>query len=138
MASIYPVIGAADIERSAGFYRRLLGLQDTFVSDWYISLASADGRQQIALVERGHETIPDGFRSAPQGVIVTVEVDDVDAVHARAAAAGSRIALPLRDEDWGQRHFIVVDPDGLLVDVITVIAPSGEYAAGYTDLARLT
>ncbi|WP_261376298.1 hypothetical protein [Isoptericola variabilis] len=39
--------------------------------------------------------------------------------------------MALRDEDFGQRHFIVAAPDGVLVDVITPVAPSAEYAAGY-------
>ncbi len=50
-----------------------------------------------------------------------MEVDDVDAVHACAVSAGLPIVLGLRSEDFGQRHFMTVDPDGLLVDVITVI-----------------
>jgi uncharacterized glyoxalase superfamily protein PhnB len=31
---------------------------------------------------------------------------------------GLPVAQELRDEEFGQRHFIVVDPDGLLVDVV--------------------
>jgi hypothetical protein len=39
--------------------------------------------------------------------------------------------VPLRDEAWGQRHFITEDPDGVLVDVVTVIPPGEEFAALY-------
>lgn len=31
------------------------------------------------------------------------------------------IAQELRDEEFGQRHFMVVDPDGLLVDVVETL-----------------
>ena len=48
----------------------------------------------------------------------------------RAAAPGP-IALELRDEDFGQRHFIVSGPDGVLVDVITEIPPSAEFAEAF-------
>ena len=57
-----------------------------------------------------------------------VKVEDVDRVHAAAIAAELPIALSLRDEDFGQRHFMTTDPDGLLVDVITVIPYVGDLA----------
>ncbi len=34
---------------------------------------------------------------------ISVEVDNVDAVHARAVELGVEIAYPLRDEEWGVR-----------------------------------
>jgi hypothetical protein len=42
-------------------------------------------------------------------------------------------ALSLRYEEFGQRHFIVVDPDGNLIDVIQNIPPTDSFAAAYTD-----
>jgi hypothetical protein len=39
--------------------------------------------------------------------------------------------VSLRDEPWGQRHFITEDPDGVLVDVVTVIPPAPEFVAQY-------
>lgn len=41
--------------------------------------------------------------------------------------------LPLRTEAFGQRHFIVAVLDGVLIDVITVVPPSEEYAAHYSS-----
>ncbi len=39
-------------------------------------------------------------------------VDDPDAHHARVAAAGFEILLPLRDESYGSREYTVRDPEG--------------------------
>ncbi|WP_425465240.1 hypothetical protein [Nonomuraea diastatica] len=54
-----------------------------------------------------------------------------------ADAEGERLVigagLELRSEDFGQRHFIVADPNGVLIDVITPIAPSAAYAGQYVD-----
>ncbi|MCY1289837.1 hypothetical protein D9M68_538510 [compost metagenome] len=41
-------------------------------------------------------------------------VTDVDAVHARAVAAGAVIVLALKDEDYGGRGFTCRDPEGHL------------------------
>jgi hypothetical protein len=38
---------------------------------------------------------------------VSIEVDDVDDVYARAVAASAEITYPLTDEDWGLRRFFV-------------------------------
>ena len=46
-------------------------------------------------------------------------VADADAVHARAVAAGARIALPLQDEDYGGRGFSCFDLEGHLWSVGT-------------------
>lgn len=41
-----------------------------------------------------------------------VHVDDVDAVHRRALAAGLRPSTTPADAPWGERYFHVSDPDG--------------------------
>jgi PhnB protein len=52
---------------------------------------------------------------APQGpspVTIFVYVDNVDAVTARAAAAGAQVMQQPRDEFWGDRCSILIDPQG--------------------------
>ncbi|MBX3442365.1 MAG: VOC family protein [Planctomyces sp.] len=41
-----------------------------------------------------------------------VVVDDVDAHHDRALAAGAEIVLPLRNQDYGGRDYTCRDPEG--------------------------
>ena len=48
---------------------------------------------------------------------ISVEVDDVDAVHAEAVERGFEIAYPLRDEEWGVRRFMLREPSGTIVNV---------------------
>jgi catechol 2,3-dioxygenase-like lactoylglutathione lyase family enzyme len=68
-------------------------------------------------VEAGHETVPIEAGARPRGLLVSFEVDDVDAVAAVAHELGCRFVLePVRE--LGQRHFMVADPDGAVVDVI--------------------
>lgn len=135
IASLYPVLMTDDVPRLHAFYRRLLGLGDTFASDWYVSLAAGGdpgSPVQLAIVDRTHESVPDAHRRAgARGMLVTVEVADVDAVHARAQEDDLAFHVPLRDEAWGQRHFVCEDPDGALVDVVQVIEVGAEYAADY-------
>ncbi|MEO7589484.1 MAG: hypothetical protein ABIS84_15805 [Arachnia sp.] len=85
----------------------------------------------MAVLDRDHETIPEAYRGvAAAGILLNIEVEDVDAVHAQLVGAGLLKAVaPIRSEDFGQRHFIVAAPDGVLVDVISPIEPAGEFAA---------
>jgi catechol 2,3-dioxygenase-like lactoylglutathione lyase family enzyme len=39
-------------------------------------------------------------------------VSDVDAMHARAVAAGYRPNMAPSDASWGERYFHIADPDG--------------------------
>lgn len=132
VTSLYPVLTSRDVAAAAAFYREALGFETTYDSDWYVSLRL--GAFELAILAHDHPTIPEGYRAVPAGVIVNVEVDDVDAVHARLTGElGLEPALTLRDEDFGQRHFIVPAPDGVLLDVIQPIPPSSEYAAAYVE-----
>ena len=50
---------------------------------------------------------------------ISVGVDDVDAVHAKAVEQGYEIAYSLRDEEWGVRRFMVREPSGTVVNVVS-------------------
>ena len=66
--------------------------------------------------------MPAGFRTTARGLLLNVEVPDVDAEYERLVrGAGLPLELDLRTEEFGQRHFIVADPAGVLVDVITEV-----------------
>ncbi|RYE58421.1 MAG: glyoxalase, partial [Hyphomicrobiales bacterium] len=57
------------------------------------------------------------------------EVADAAAEARRFADLGIRIVHELRDEVFGQRHFIASDPNGILLDVITPIEPDADWLA---------
>ena len=85
----------------------------------------------LAVLDGNHETIPAAGRGKVSGLLLNFEVEDVDGVYAELRAAGLPILREIRDEDFGQRHFITADPNGVLIDVITPIPPSADYAALY-------
>ncbi|MEQ1702873.1 MAG: VOC family protein [Ilumatobacteraceae bacterium] len=56
------------------------------------------------------------------GVFISVETDDVAALHDRLVAAGVAVVRGLADQPWGHRNLAVVDPTGLEVVCYQVIA----------------
>ncbi|MFG1854300.1 VOC family protein [Actinomadura geliboluensis] len=136
LGGFYPVIATRDVAASRRFYVRHFGFEVTFEADWYVSLRRPDAPQyELALLDHAHPTIPDSHRTPLQGgLLLNFEVDDVDAEHRRlVGGAGLPELLSLRTEEFGQRHFIVAAPDGVMIDVITVVPATGEYAQQYVQ-----
>ena len=128
--SLYPLIQVADVEATARFYEQHLGFTRIFSADWYVQLrATADHPFEIALIVHDHDTIPEAGRGPTRAMLLSFYVEDAAAEHDRLAAAGVPITQSLRDEPFGQRHFIAADPNGILLDVITPIEPDPAWLA---------
>jgi catechol 2,3-dioxygenase-like lactoylglutathione lyase family enzyme len=132
--SYYPVIMTSDVAGTAAFYVTHFGFKEIFVSEWYVHLQSGhDELVNLAILDGQHETIPAAGRGRVSGLLLNFEVEDPDAEYARLKNAGLPMMLDIRDEAFGQRHFITADPNGVLIDIIKPIAPSEEYAAAYAE-----
>jgi catechol 2,3-dioxygenase-like lactoylglutathione lyase family enzyme len=135
LTGFYPVICTSRLRESRDFYTGLLGFEPTFEADWYVSLRRPGPLPyELALLDHDHPTLPEAYRVPVRGLLLNVEVEDVDAEWERLVVRGGlRAELELRSEDFGQRHFIVADPSGVLIDVITPIAPAAAYADQYVN-----
>jgi uncharacterized glyoxalase superfamily protein PhnB len=91
------------------FFVKLLGFEVAMDIGWVVTLASpANPSAQVTIVANDDPAAPG----------ISIEVSDVDAVHARAAEQGFEIVYPLRDEDWGVRRFMLREPSGTVVNVL--------------------
>lgn len=135
LSSFYPVIGTTDVAAVRDFYVTYFEFTVVYDSDWYVSLRrDGEPAYELAVLDSTHPTIPEGFRNPAAGLLLNFEVDDVDAEYERLVTRGGLTPkLTLRSEEFGQRHFIIADPAGVLVDVITEIPPSEEFAAQYAQ-----
>src|SRR4030066_258203 len=92
MKSLFPDICSDLLAESKAFYASLLGFKPVFEIDWYIQLQSpAQESLQIAFVKRDHASVPEGYRLPPQGVVITIEAEAVDAIYQKAKDAGLKI-----------------------------------------------
>ncbi|WP_096187893.1 VOC family protein [Evansella halocellulosilytica] len=134
--SFYPVILSDNVSESSKFYKDYFCFKAVFESDWYVSMILENEKQtyEFAILDRTHSTLPDSFRNSVQGLILNFEVDDVDSEYERLIVKENLpLHLPLKNEDFGQRHFITSDPNGILIDMIKVIPPSEEFIHQYTE-----
>jgi len=115
----FPVIITSKLDETKKFYIDLLNCEAVFESDWYIQLVSPKGLE-IGLLIAGHDSQPHFLHQAygGNGVVLSFEVDNVDDEYKKAQASGLAIAYELKTEEWGQRHFMLCDPNGMVVDVV--------------------
>ncbi len=106
------------VQESKDFYTRLFGCQVIFESDWFVLLRL--GNSDLGFMLPDLQFQPPIFRPAlaGQGIWIAIDVDDVASEYERVAALGIPIEVELRSEAWGDRHFAVLDPNGIGIDVV--------------------
>ncbi|MEU4554267.1 VOC family protein [Micromonospora violae] len=115
MPTVQPIITTPNLDRQRAFYERLLGAVQTsrFPADgpiFFVGLRLGDS--ELGLV---NETEVD--LSAPPRILLSVEVDDVNALLEQVEAAGGRVLGPPAHMPWGQRVAHIHDPDGNMVNL---------------------
>ncbi|MCP3997297.1 MAG: hypothetical protein GY722_19890, partial [bacterium] len=133
------MVSCRDLDVSRDFYCELLGLVTEFESGWYTVVRSAsDPSARLGFVAAGHESVPACVTDQAAGVLISVIVPDVDEVHDTAVEMGVEIVWSLRDEPFGQRHFMASDPNSLVIDVITPIPPNRSFLREVAQWRRAT
>ena len=109
---IVPNLPTRDPAALAAFYRDLFELDIVMDHGWIVTVAaSTKMAPQLGLAREGGAGTP-----VPD---ISIEVDDVDRVHAQVVGRGYEIVHPLTSEAWGVRRFFVRDPDGHIVNVLS-------------------
>lgn len=124
-------VAAADPADSAGWFTEHFGFKVGIDLGWYVSTQHPDHPEiSLDFVQRDHESWPAATRGrAVVGTMLAFLVDDVDAELERLRSAGLEVVLPLVTEPWGQRRFQIAGPDGLLVEVLQMVAPDPQWLA---------
>ena len=109
-----PNLVVEDLQAARDFYSGFLGFDVAMDEDGFTMFASPSNRTaQITVADRHNPGQDRGISEAH----VSVEVADVDALHAEALRRGLDVVYPLTDEPWGIRRFFVRDPDGTVINV---------------------
>lgn len=103
------VIAVPNLERSAAYYRDVLGFEIKEMGDPGWRMFVRDGCRIMA------GECPDAMPAAQLGdhsYFAYLVVDDVDALHAKVSGAGAELIKRLATEPWGMREFGVRTVDG--------------------------
>jgi catechol 2,3-dioxygenase-like lactoylglutathione lyase family enzyme len=97
---------ASDLARSRKFYGETLGWQLGTDEEGVAGFAFGSGYLVLHADDR-----PLDARRYAGGMHAEVEVEDVDAEHARLKRLGVAVS-EIHDQAWGERNFSFSDPDG--------------------------
>ena len=110
--SIYPTLRYRDPRAAIEFLTSAFGLKIAHLTD------NPDGTVGHAELSWGNGVVMLGTKSADPGpwdterCVLYLVVDDPDAHHARAVAAGATVIMELTDQPYGSREFAATDPEG--------------------------
>ena len=92
------------LAESKDFYTQVLQFGVTFENDFYLLLHTPNQEAEISFLLPNHPSQQPLFQKpfTQQGV---------------------PIAIALREEPWGDRHFAIIDPNGIGIDIVTYSAP---------------
>jgi uncharacterized glyoxalase superfamily protein PhnB len=113
--NVFPVLQYRDAPAALEWLSEAFGFQKIFATpgpDGTIVHAEMSFGSGVIMLGSAGEDLerPDDWRAAPQSVYVAVE--EVDAHHDRAKAAGAEITRELENLDYGSREYSARDLEG--------------------------
>ncbi len=119
MKKLYPITITEKLVETKDFYTNLFGFEVVFEADWYIHMKHTSG-VEVAVMLPNLQNQPTFLHGGyvGNGVVYSLEVDDARAEYERLKGLGASFVLDIKDEEWGQRHFMMKDPAGVSIDVV--------------------
>lgn len=121
-------ISTEKLQESKEFYMKHFDFKLVYESSWYIELLSPSLEVGVSFTLPQRE---EGEFFNGKGLILSFEVDDVDAEYERLKQAGLNIYQELQDKPWGERSFVVDDPAKVHIYIYKTIPATPEYQKVY-------
>ncbi|MBF6182896.1 Predicted enzyme related to lactoylglutathione lyase [Nocardia otitidiscaviarum] len=113
-------LNVPDPQASARFLIDHFGFTEEMSAEGFVSLSRPDAGFNIIYLRTGLSTFkPERIAgSAGQGLLVAFVVDDIDAEYERVRGEGVEIVTPIETEEWGERYFQTLDPNGIVIQLV--------------------
>ena len=128
MPWVSPYLVVKDADAALDFYQRAFGFEKKFVMPgpdgrtMHAEMIWKDSLIMIGPEGDGHPCKSPSTLGVPSPVSLYVYCDDVDALFARATAAGAKVEFPPTNQFWGDRICKILDPDGHIWNFATNVA----------------
>ena len=126
--AMFPVMVTPDLGAVKQFYESVFGFNAVFYdSNFYLHLVSPSTGAQLGFLLPNHDTQPEFLHPlmSADSYVISMEVKDAAKAYAEAENLNLSIAMHLKEEDWGQIHFMIQDPAGFRVDVVQHLEATG-------------
>lgn len=117
MTDLYPFLAVRDVARAVDYYAEAFGAIEegerlAAPDGRLVAVLLIDGRHVGVATEAPELGTPSPETAGATTVRISLEVEDPDAVAARAVAAGGTEMFPVADQPYGMRQGRIVDPFG--------------------------
>lgn len=120
-SAMFPVMVTENLEQVKAFYETFFGFKAAYYQeDFYLHLVSIESGVQLGFLVPGHPSQPEFLQRLidPNGYVMSLEVTDAARAFEQAKALNMTVSMALKEEVWGQIHFMVEDPSGINIDII--------------------
>jgi len=112
------------VAQSRDFYVKHFGAKVTFDCGWYVNLEFGSKSSMLQFMSPQQ---PAHRLSNSDGLVYNFEVEDVDKEHDKLSSEGVLVVLAIEDHPWGDRGFVIQDPNGISLYIYSLREPSDEF-----------
>ena len=120
-SAMFPVMVTDNLEQVKTFYETFFGFKSVYYQqDFYLHLVSMETGVQLGFLVPDHPSQPEFLHRLmdPNGYVISLEVKDAAHAYQQAQELEVTVAMPLKEEVWGQVHFMLQDPAGIKIDIV--------------------
>jgi catechol 2,3-dioxygenase-like lactoylglutathione lyase family enzyme len=104
---------------SARFLAAHFGFRELLAFDGGAAVEHPGGGPTLFFLREGLDTLDPAQRHVlAQGITLAFTVADIEAEVARLRSDGVQPASDIRQDDWGERHVQIADPNGLILQLV--------------------
>lgn len=118
-------LNVADPAASATWMATHFGFREEMSAEGFVSMSHPEAGINLVYLAVGLPGFKPAHAAGPagDGLLVAFVVDDVDAEHERLLAEGVEVLTAPETEPWGERYAQYPDPNGIVVQLVTWVAP---------------
>lgn len=119
--AMFPVMVASNLDAIKQYYESVFGFQAVFYdAEFYLHLVSPNSGVQLGFLVPEHASQPQFLHKvmSTEGYVISLEVGDAAKAYSEALGMNLNVAMALKEEDWGQIHFMLEDPASIRIDVV--------------------
>lgn len=108
------------------FYTEILNFGITFENEFYLLFHTPNKKDELGFLLPNHPSQNHLFHKEfnGQGIFLTIELENVDEIYENIKSKGVEIAVEIKGEPWGDRHFTIIDPNGIAIDIVKYQKPN--------------
>ncbi|MEM6782063.1 MAG: VOC family protein [Pseudomonadota bacterium] len=122
--SFYPIIMTDNLNESINFYEDYLGfVAETEMNCFAVLKHKKNDDVRLGLITKNHHSLPEHSQKNSQGLVLNFPVESVNEVYRELYMEGLEIENEPSLAPCGRRHFMIQDPNGVLIDVMEEYDP---------------